>query len=90
MDSKTTGIVAYLTWIGFIVSIIIGAKDDEFAKHHQNQALILNIASLVGFIPFIGWILGLPILILAIMGFISAINNEEKPLPVIGGIKLIK
>ena len=38
MDKKTTGIIAYLTWIGFLVAILAG--DKEGAKFHINQALV--------------------------------------------------
>lgn len=37
MDKKTTGIVAYLTWIGLVIAFVAG--DKEGAKFHLNQAL---------------------------------------------------
>lgn len=103
MDAKTTGIVAYLTWIGFLVAYLAG--DKEGAKFHLNQGLILAIASLAltvitsitAFIPIIGWIISIVayiadvlILVLMIIGIINAVNGEEKPLPVIGGIQILK
>ena len=33
---------------------------------------------------------GIVAFVLAIMGFISALNGEEKALPIVGGIKLLK
>lgn len=90
MDSKATGIVAYIGWIGFAVSFAVGAKDDEFAKFHQNQALVLNIASVLVLVPIVKWIVSIPITVLWFMGLINAINNGMKPLPIIGGIQLIK
>ena len=88
MDSKTTSIVAYLTWIGLIVAFCAG--DKEGAKFHLNQALVILLFSLLSVIPCIGWILAVFIFICWIMGFIAAINQEEKPVPLIGGIKIIK
>lgn len=41
MDAKTTGIVAYLTWIGFIIAICAGDKDG--AIFHVNQALVIML-----------------------------------------------
>ena len=35
MDTKTSSIVAYLTWIGLIIAILAG--DKEGAKFHVNQ-----------------------------------------------------
>lgn len=47
MDSKATGIIAYLSWIGLIISVVAGAKDDEFAKFHQNQALVIFLGQVI-------------------------------------------
>lgn len=88
MDAKTTGIVAYLTWIGFIIAICAGDKNG--AKFHINQALVIMLFSLLSIIPCIGWIWGIFMIVCWFMGFIAAINEEEKEVPLIGGIKLIK
>mgnify|MGYP000026080199 FL=1 len=88
MDAKTTGIVAYLTWIGFIIAICAG--DKEGAKFHLNQALVVLLFSLLSVIPCIGWIWGIFMLVCWIMGLIAAINEEEKEIPLLGKIKIIK
>ena len=49
MDSKTTGIVAYITWIGLLVALVAG--DREGAKFHLNQALVIWLAGLFAAIP---------------------------------------
>ena len=41
MNKKTTGIIAYITWIGWIVAFCAG--DKEGAKFHLNQALVILI-----------------------------------------------
>ncbi|MDE6312797.1 MAG: hypothetical protein K2M46_04130 [Lachnospiraceae bacterium] len=82
MDTKTTGIVAYLTLIGFIVALVAG--DKEGAKFHLNQALIIYIGAIVlgvvACIPLIGWLIAMVgeifILVCWIMGLIAAINQE--------------
>ena len=66
MDAKTTGIVAYITWIGLVIAFVLG--DREGAKFHLNQALV----------------------ICAVRGFISAVNGEEKAVPLLGQIRLLK
>ena len=48
------------------------------------------IASLLGVIPCVGWIWGIFCVICAIMGFVAAINGEEKEVPLLGKIKLLK
>ena len=56
MDKKTTGIVAYITWIGWIVAFCAG--DKEGAKFHLNQALVIFlaqiVASVIRLIPYVG------------------------------------
>lgn len=88
MDAKTTGIVAYLTWIGLLIAIFAG--DKEGAKFHVNQALVIMLFSLLSVIPCIGWIWGIFMVVCWIMGLIAAINQEEKEVPLIGKIKILK
>lgn len=94
-QNKWIAVVAYI--IFFIP--LLAAKQSRFAMYHGNQGLLLLLFSIVcnivlGFIPFIGWIL-LPIanlatLVLVIIGIIQAANGQMKPLPVIGSISIIK
>jgi uncharacterized membrane protein len=88
MDAKTTSIVAYLTWIGLLIAILLG--DREGAKFHVNQALVIWLFGLLGAIPCIGWIWGIFCFICAIIGFISALNGTEKEVPLLGRVKLLK
>ena len=41
MDKKATGIVAYISFIGWLIAFFAG--DREGAKFHLNQALLLVI-----------------------------------------------
>lgn len=96
MSTKATGIVAYLTFIGWIIAICAG--DKEGAKVHLNNALVvflsILLASIIMIIPIIGWIVGCVVYIAAIvfwvMGLIYAIQEQDKELPLIGQIKIIK
>ena len=89
MDKKTTSIVAYITWIGLVIAFCAG--DKEGAKFHLNQALVIFLFSLLSVIPCVGIIWGIFMLVCWIMGLIAAINNqEEKPVPLIGQIQLLK
>ena len=95
-DSKTKSLVAYLTLIGFIIAICAG--DKEGAKFHLNQALVILLANVAGIIlqiiPVVGWILGslwnIFVLVCWILGLIAAINQEEKEVPLLGKIKILK
>ena len=100
MDKKTTSWVAYVTFIGWIVAYCAG--DKEGAKFHLNQALVIwlgylcvFVASVIlAFIPVLGWLAvwaaNIYLFVMWIMGLISAINQEEKELPLIGTIKILK
>ena len=95
MDSKTTGIVTYLTLVGFIIALAAGTKN-EYSAQHINNALvgmlfILPVA--LGWIPILGWILDLWVLFVSvclIIGFIHACMGKPFELPLIGKIKIIK
>lgn len=56
MDTKTTSIVAYLTWVGLLIAFLAG--DKEGAKFHINQALVIVLFGIAGgivaVIPLIG------------------------------------
>ena len=103
MDKKITGIVSYLSWIGWLIAFLAG--DKEGAKFHINQSLVLwlgmtvlsIVAGVAGYIPVVGAIVtivaglcDLVLIVLWILGLIGAIKDEEKPLPLIGNIHLIK
>lgn len=88
MDAKTTSVVAYITWIGLVIALVAG--DKEGAKFHLNQALVIALFSMLSWIPLIGWLWGIFMFVCWIMGLIAAINQEEKEVPLIGQIHLIK
>lgn len=101
MNKKTTDIVAYITWIGLIIAIVAG--DMNASKFHINQAMVIWLgglcvslcsafASLI--LPVLGGIIGglggVAVLVFAVLGLVSAVNGQETPLPLIGGIKILK
>ncbi len=86
MDGKTKAIVAHITWIGWLIALIINSSQkDEIASFYIRQLLGIYLFSLVvTFIPLlniIGWILAFIFWILSLIG---AINGEMKETPVIG------
>lgn len=88
MDKKTTSIVAYLSLIGLIIACCAG--DKEGAKFHINQALVIFLFSLLSVIPCVGTIWAIFMVVCWVMGLIAAINQEEKEVPLIGSIRIIK
>lgn len=97
--NKAMAIVGYIIPILFFIPLVTDAKNSPFAKFHANQQLNLLLAAVVvnivgGIIPFVGWFILLPLgtiflIVVAIMGIINASKGEMKPLPLIGGFKLI-
>ncbi len=87
IDARTTSILCYLTWIGFIIAICLGDRDG--AKFHLNQALVLNLFALLSFIPLLGWIWAIVVFVFWVIAFIGACAGEERAVPLLGGIKII-
>jgi len=98
--NKLLAIVGYIVPILFFVPLITEGKNSPFARFHANQQLVLLIVAIAvniagTMIPFIGWILILPVgvvavIVLAVLGILNASRGEMKRLPVIGGAELIK
>ena len=93
--NKAMGILAYIL---FIIPLL-AAKDSKFAMYHANQGLVLFISAVAAqifahMIPFIGWMiapmLSLGVLVLMVVGILSASKGEMKPLPLIGGLNILK
>lgn len=92
-EGKTTAIIAYITIFGLIIAFIMNNdKNNPFAKYHIKQSLGLILVAFalgaIGLVPFLGWIINLVgIFVLTymwIMGLINAINEKQKPVPILG------
>lgn len=87
-DIKQNKVLAAISYI-YIVSLImlLVKKDSPFVQFHAKQGFVLFIASLIcGFIPVIGWIVNIAILVLVIMGIIAALKGESKKLPLVSSL----
>ena len=92
-EDRTVAILSYITIIGFVVAIIIhNGKKTELGAFHLRQALGLIVTGMamvfLMVIPIIGWILIIPVwitmIVFVIMGFISAVTGQKKPVPLLG------
>ena len=95
-SAKSTGIVAYIGWIGLIIAMILGDRDG--AKFHLNQALVIYLTSIVagtvgGLLPILGGLVTFAGAIFTLvcwgLGLYYAISGQEKEVPLIGQIKLL-
>lgn len=87
MSAQATSVVAYMTWIGFIVAVCAG--DKEGAKFFINQALVFHLAGFLCFIPILGFFWAIFMIICFILGVIWAAEQTPRKLPLIGGITIL-
>lgn len=100
MNKKVTGIVSYLSLVGWLIAYLAG--DKEGAKFHLNQSLVVLIGSIIlqvfgfilGYIPIVGgivhWALSIVMAVFWILGLVYACQEKEQELPVIGSIRILK
>ena len=86
MDGKVKAIISHITWIGWIIALVVNMNDkDELASFYIRQMLGLWLFSIViSFIPvvnIIGWLITLVFWIISLIG---AINGEQKLIPWVG------
>lgn len=91
-EGKTIAIISYLTILGTIVAYIMNSsKKNSFASFHIRQMIGIVLLGLVNKYliydmvgNFIGWAVGVIVFIFWIIGFIGAIQGEEKKAPIFG------
>jgi len=86
-EDKTVAIVAYLTLIGLIAAMVINSnKKTRLGAFHLRQSLGLFLTGLLMIIPLLNILIGICLLVFWIMGLVTAIKGEMKPLPLVGGM----
>jgi uncharacterized membrane protein len=88
--SKMLGVLSYLNFL-VLIPLFAGGRD-EFVKKHMKQGLFLLLCLVllpyVLIIPLLGWVIGgvwaALLLILWIIGLVTAITGREKSLPLVG------
>ena len=93
MDANLAGVLSYL--LGIITGIIflVLEKESRFVKFHAMQSILVSVFLILlnivlGFIPIIGWLIGLIVapmsLILWIFLMLQAYKGNWYKLPVLG------
>ena len=92
-EGKTMAIISYIILIGTIIAYIMNnEKKNTFASFHIRQMIGLSLLSLVnGFVigRFSSWAsmaISILLFIMWIIGFIGAIQGEEKKIPLLGDL----
>lgn len=103
MNKKTTDVVTYLSPIGFIIAFLVGSREES--RFHLNQSLVLILATIVtsildavlGKLPLVGTIVSIVLgfvdfvlFVLWFIGILRAGKGSEEPIPLLGGISLLK
>lgn len=96
-EDKTVAILSYITLIGFIAAVIIhNNKKTQLGAFHLRQALgifltwigVVVCDFILVFIPILGWLamfaLWIAVIAMLVMGLVSAIQGQMKPVPVLG------
>ena len=94
-NRKLYSILAYI-WILWIVGLSC-APDDPVVKRRVNEGLnlflIWTLASILAFIPILdilGSLLYILAVVLMVLGIVSVVRDDDKPLPILSIITLIR
>jgi uncharacterized membrane protein len=105
-DIEQNKVFAVLAYLGILFLVpLLAAPNSRYARYHTNQGIVLFIATVVltgafyvlAHIPVLGRVLGLGgtvtwivAFVFMILGIINAAGGKRQPLPVLGGIQLLK
>lgn len=83
-DGKTFAGIGYL-WILFLIPLL-AKPENKFCRKHAKQGLVLFVGWFLAWIPIVGWLWGIFLLVCMIMGLIAAFSGKYQKLPLIGAI----
>ncbi|MFH1326990.1 MAG: DUF4870 domain-containing protein [archaeon] len=87
-DTKLFAFLAtFLSILGFIIALL-AKKNDKYVMFYAKQSLVVFIAwiiaSIVRFIPVIGWLLTLFVFVLWIFSWVYSLSGKMQNTPIIG------
>ena len=92
--NRAFAMVLYVSGLlGLIFALVVRDQNDEFITHHLNNNVVILIGAFIGsFLSVIGigFILLIYLLVMVIMGIISAYHGDMKELPLIGKLHIVK
>jgi len=93
MSPQAISIIAYITIIGWLIAFVLNNNNrSQLASFHIRQFLGIFLTGvalgIVNIIPILGWIISIVgsviLVVLWVMGILSAVNMEQKPVPILG------
>lgn len=84
--AKIISVLCYITLIGWLVAMLLyGNHKSAQTRFHLRQSLGLIItAALLSFIPLIGWVLNIVVIVLWFVALFHAVQGKEYQVPVVG------
>jgi uncharacterized membrane protein len=85
--SKALAILGYIFVLVAVVALFIEPyKDEDFVRFNAIQAIALQLLIwLTGWIPVIGWILAVVLIVFSIIAIVKALGDDYYEVPVIYG-----
>jgi uncharacterized membrane protein len=92
-EDRTVAILGYVTIFGFIAAIVLHLNHKtRLGAYHLRQMLGLGLSAVAGaivaLVPILGWlawcVIAIGITILWVMGLVSAIRGDMRPVPLVG------
>lgn len=99
-NPRTAAVVSYITFIGWLVSVLLllPGQKTKFSAFHLRQSFLIHVLSFLLKLVYSFTLdanimvfslvaaIGVLLFILWLMGFLYAINGQEKEVPIIGGL----
>ena len=85
-DGKNVAIIAHITLIGWIIALVMNnSNKTDLGSFYIRQMLgLMILAFILSFIPFVGWILNIGMIIFWIMSLVGALGGKMKLTPILG------
>ncbi len=85
-DIADNKFVAALSYVGLLVLVpLLVKKESPFAQFHAKQGVVLCIAFfLLSFIPVLGWLISLALLVIDIIALVKTLSGEAWEIPLVG------
>jgi uncharacterized membrane protein len=82
-DIEDNKIVAALSYLGLLFLIpMLAKRESAFCQFHAKQGLVITVAGIVlSWIPFLGWLVGLALLVLDIIALVKTLSGEAWKVP---------